>query len=78
MRVTPPDGARLLLGVLRRLDTDGLEPANLAVREPSLDDVFLSLTGHHAEDAQPEEEAAAAGGGRRRRGRAGTRGRGAA
>jgi hypothetical protein len=27
-----------------------LAPATLAVREPSLDDVFLALTGHHAED----------------------------
>ena len=33
--ITTPDGARLLMGVLRRLDTDGLEPANLTVREPS-------------------------------------------
>jgi ABC-2 type transport system ATP-binding protein len=69
VRVTTPDGARMLMGVLRRLDTGGLEPANLAVREPSLDDVFLSLTGHHAEDAQPAEEDAA--GGRRRRNRRG-------
>jgi ABC-2 type transport system ATP-binding protein len=56
VRITTPDGARLLMGVLRRLDTDGLEPANLAVREPSLDDVFLSLTGHHAEDAPNEQK----------------------
>jgi ABC-2 type transport system ATP-binding protein len=77
VRVTTPDGARMLMGVLRRLDTGGLEPANLAVREPSLDDVFLSLTGHHAEDAQPAEEDAA-GGRRRRSGRVGTKGRGAA
>jgi ABC-2 type transport system ATP-binding protein len=77
VRVTTPDGARMLMGVLRRLDTGGLEPANLAVREPSLDDVFLSLTGHHAEDAQPAEEDAA-GERRRRSGRVGTKGRGAA
>jgi ABC-2 type transport system ATP-binding protein len=76
VRITTPDGARLLMGVLRRLDTDDLEPANLSVREPSLDDVFLSLTGHRAEDAKPKEETAA-GGGRRRRGRA-ARGGGAA
>ena len=67
VRITTPDGARLLMGVLRRLDTDGLEPANLAVREPSLDDVFLSLTGHHAEDAEPAAEAPAGGRGRKRR-----------
>ena len=78
VRITTPDGARLLMGVLRRLDAGDLEPANLTVREPSLDDVFLSLTGHHAEDAHAAEEAPAAGRERTRRGRAGTRGRGAA
>jgi len=35
------------------------------VREPTLDDVFLALTGHAAEDAEPEE-IAADGRGRRR------------
>ena len=35
--------------MLRTLDADGLYPSSLTVREPSLDDVFLRLTGHHAE-----------------------------
>ncbi len=35
---------------LRRLDTAGISLAGLALREPSLDDVFLTLTGHRAED----------------------------
>ncbi|HEY8524632.1 MAG TPA: ATP-binding cassette domain-containing protein [Acidimicrobiales bacterium] len=43
------DGARALVGVLRTVDAAGLVPASLAVREPSLDDVFLALTGHRAE-----------------------------
>jgi ABC-2 type transport system ATP-binding protein len=34
--------------VLRVLDGAGIDPAGLSVREPSLDDVFLSLTGHRA------------------------------
>jgi ABC-2 type transport system ATP-binding protein len=34
---------------LRALDARGLEPERLTVREPSLDDVFLTLTGHRAE-----------------------------
>ena len=45
------DGPRALVDVLRALDADGLSPAGLAVREPSLDDVFLSLTGHRAAPA---------------------------
>ena len=67
VRVTSDDGAKMLMGVLRPLDGDGLEPATLTVREPSLDDVFLTLTGHHAEGAETEQPAAR---GRRRRGAA--------
>jgi daunorubicin resistance ABC transporter ATP-binding subunit len=51
VRLTTHDGARLLVDALRALDGRGIVPTTLAVREPSLDDVFLSLTGHHAEEA---------------------------
>ena len=44
-------GSQLLLDVVRRLDTTGIGVAGLAVRRPSLDDVFLALTGHAAEEA---------------------------
>jgi ABC-2 type transport system ATP-binding protein len=44
--VTVPDGPRTVVEVLRTLDAAELAPVGLAVREPSLDDVFLSLTGH--------------------------------
>ena len=43
------DGARVLVDVLRALDAAQLAPVTLAVREPSLDDAFLALTGRHAE-----------------------------
>jgi daunorubicin resistance ABC transporter ATP-binding subunit len=59
------DGARIVVDVVRALDRIGAEPVTLAVREPTLDDVFLSLTGHHVE----EEPVEAALGGRKRRGR---------
>ena len=49
LRITSDRGAKVLIEVLRALDGDGLEPDSLTVREPSLDDVFLALTGHHAE-----------------------------
>jgi ABC-2 type transport system ATP-binding protein len=68
VRFTTSDGARFLIEALRSLDTEKLSPATLTVREPSLDDVFLSLTGHHAEPGDGQAEAAAAA--RRRRGAA--------
>ncbi|HZD75043.1 MAG TPA: ATP-binding cassette domain-containing protein [Actinomycetota bacterium] len=49
IRLASQDGARVLIDVLRSLDDQDLTPATLAVREPSLDDVFLSLTGRPAE-----------------------------
>ncbi|MEO8422930.1 MAG: ATP-binding cassette domain-containing protein [Actinomycetota bacterium] len=49
IRVTTEDGTHLLMDALRALDSAGLVPAHLAVREPSMDDVFLALTGHRAE-----------------------------
>lgn len=46
---------------LRRVDARGIVVAGLALREPSLDDVFLTLTGHRvAEDALSAEPAHAA------------------
>jgi ABC-2 type transport system ATP-binding protein len=42
--------ARLLVTALRELDTAGVAVLDLAVRRPTLDDVFLTLTGHAAED----------------------------
>ena len=49
VRLTSDSGSRVLIEVLRSLDDHDLAPATLAVREPSLDDVFLALTGQHAE-----------------------------
>ncbi len=49
IRITSDQGARVLFQVLRTLDRDSLEPDTLTVREPSIDDVFLALTGHRAE-----------------------------
>jgi ABC-2 type transport system ATP-binding protein len=42
-------GAKLLAEVIRELDVRGIEIDDIGLRRPTLDDVFLSLTGHHAE-----------------------------
>jgi ABC-2 type transport system ATP-binding protein len=42
---------------LRRLDEAGIEVGDLALRRPTLDDVFLGLTGHEAEHEEREEAA---------------------
>ena len=49
------NGARRLADVVRDFDAAGIAIDDLAVRRPTLDDVFLTLTGHGAQD----EEAAA-------------------
>jgi ABC-2 type transport system ATP-binding protein len=46
------DGPRAAVDVVRTLDGEDLAPETLVVREPTLDDVFLSLTGHAAEPAR--------------------------
>jgi daunorubicin resistance ABC transporter ATP-binding subunit len=53
--LTVDDGARTVVEVLRTLDGAGIVPAGLGVREPSLDDVFLSLTGHRTDGESPED-----------------------
>jgi ABC-2 type transport system ATP-binding protein len=61
-RVTAPvsGGAKVLTEALRRLDAAEVEVQDVALRRPTLDDVFLTLTGHAAEDAGDEQAAAAA------------------
>ena len=61
LRLKSNDGARTLMDVLRSLDAARLEPASLAVREPSLDDVFLALTGRRAKAAAEDERETTAG-----------------
>jgi ABC-2 type transport system ATP-binding protein len=59
--LTVEDGATVLFDVVRSLDRNDLQPEAIRVREPTLDDVFLSLTGHAAEEAPSDEPAPATG-----------------
>jgi ABC-2 type transport system ATP-binding protein len=52
-------GSDALIDAVRELDEAGVRTHGLALRRPSLDDVFLALTGHAAEEDGEE-------GGRRR------------
>ncbi|HVX16552.1 MAG TPA: ATP-binding cassette domain-containing protein [Acidimicrobiales bacterium] len=61
------DGPRVVTDVLVALDAASLQASRLALREPSLDDVFLSLTGHRAEAESAGEPAVAADNGRAHR-----------
>jgi ABC-2 type transport system ATP-binding protein len=51
-RLTVPvtGGAKVLAAALREFDQAGIELQDVGLRRPTLDDVFLSLTGHAAED----------------------------
>jgi ABC-2 type transport system ATP-binding protein len=69
VNVTDGNGPRSMLDTVRALDAAQLDPASLVLREPTLDDVFLELTGHVAEEIA-DEDAAPTNGRRRSRRRA--------
>ncbi len=54
-RLTVPltEGAARLAAIVRDLDSSGVEIGELALRRPTLDDVFLTLTGRGTEPAAP-------------------------
>lgn len=57
LTVAFPGGARRLADAIRQIDAAGFDLTDIAVRRPTLDEVFLSLTGHSAEDDANEEAA---------------------
>ena len=54
VEVTVDNGPQAAMIALRALDAEGIAPQTFNLREPSLDDVFLSLTGHRSEEAEQE------------------------
>jgi ABC-2 type transport system ATP-binding protein len=59
-RVSAPvsTGTRALIDAARQLDENSIHPLDIGLKRPSLDDVFIALTGHVAEEtAEPEIKA---------------------
>ncbi len=56
-RLTLPvdGGSAVLVAALRELDAAGIVVQDIGMRRPTLDDVFLSLTGHAAEEPEDGE-----------------------
>ncbi|MBD0735554.1 ATP-binding cassette domain-containing protein [Streptomyces sp. CBMA29] len=66
-KITVPvtGGAKLLAEVIRDLDAQGIEIDDIGLRRPTLDDVFISLTGHAAEQENATDEETENPGGRK-------------
>ena len=58
LTVPASGGAGILVQVVRDLDDAGVPIDDIALRRPTLDDVFLSLTGHVAVEKQVAAEPA--------------------
>jgi hypothetical protein len=68
VEVTVDNGPESAMAGLRFLDQAGIVPATFTLREPSLDDVFLALTGRRTENESDQDgDPAVGGGGRGRR-----------
>jgi len=52
VEVRVPQGRTQLAGLLRALDADGIEVDGVELRRPTLDDVFLTLTGRSLRDGE--------------------------
>ena len=48
-------GSKALIEAAKLLDEKGIHPLDIGLKRPSLDDVFLSLTGHVAEEKKEED-----------------------
>jgi ABC-2 type transport system ATP-binding protein len=56
--IAAPGGSRLLPVVVRALDEAAVPVEDIALRRPTLNEVFLALTGHSTTDTTPKEDAA--------------------
>jgi ABC-2 type transport system ATP-binding protein len=58
VQVPVSGGGVKVVEAVRALDIAKIEIKEIQLRRPTLDDVFLSLTGHHAEEIKAEEDLA--------------------
>ncbi len=58
VQVPVSGGGVKVVEAVRALDISKIEIKEIQLRRPTLDDVFLSLTGHHAEEIKAEEDTA--------------------
>lgn len=56
--IAATSGTATLLEAIRQLDAAGIHPLDIALKRPSLDDVFLALTGHVAEEESKTDDSA--------------------
>ena len=59
VKLTVQRRSGIIIEAVRRLDEAGVGIDDIALRRPTLDDVFLALTGHAAEEHDDEREEAA-------------------
>lgn len=57
LKLTVRRRSGIIIEAVRRLDEAGVGIDDIALRRPTLDDVFLALTGHAAEESELEETA---------------------
>jgi ABC-2 type transport system ATP-binding protein len=51
-----PQGVDALSQVLRSLESAGIDIVDIGLRRPTLDDVFMELTGHEATAIEDKKE----------------------
>jgi ABC-2 type transport system ATP-binding protein len=60
LRVVVDSGGQILLGIMRAMDAASVPIASIQLARPTLDDVFLTLTGRSLRDDSPATANAAA------------------
>lgn len=59
LNVAISNGTTALVDAVGRLGREGITVQDIGIRRPTLDDAFLSLTGHHAEDETETQQESA-------------------